>query len=68
MNTAVISLGSDGTDGPTDAAGGFVDGETVSQLKIEGLDVFRILEDNNAYPALKNRWPVDNRAHRHPRQ
>jgi len=50
---AVFSVGSDGTDGPTDAAGGYVDGETLAALKSEGLDLFSILEDNDAYNALK---------------
>lgn len=50
---AVFSAGSDGTDGPTDAAGGYVDGETLAALKSEGLDVFSVLEDNDAYNALK---------------
>ncbi len=52
-NTAIFSLGSDGTDGPTDAAGGYADGDTRDQLRAEGLDIFKILENNNAYPALQ---------------
>ena len=50
---AVFSVGSDGTDGPTDAAGGYVDGETNSTLKAAGLDVFAVLQDNDAYHALQ---------------
>ena len=50
---AVFSVGSDGTDGPTDAAGGYVDGDTVSALKAQGLEVFSVLQNNDAYHALK---------------
>ena len=52
-DTAVFSLGSDGTDGPTDAAGGYVDGDTLTALKAAGLDVFDVLQNNDAYHALK---------------
>lgn len=50
---AVFSVGSDGTDGPTDAAGGYVDGGTLAALKDKGLDVFGVLGENDAYHALK---------------
>lgn len=50
---AVFSVGSDGTDGPTDAAGGYSDGETLWALKEKGLELFTVLEDNDAYHALK---------------
>lgn len=49
----VFSVGSDGTDGPTDAAGGYVDGQSNSALKAAGLDVFDVLKENDAYHALK---------------
>ena len=52
-DTAVFSVGSDGTDGPTDAAGGYADGDTAPALKREGIDIFRVLEDNDAYRALE---------------
>ena len=42
-NTAVFSIGSDGTDGPTDAAGGYVDGNTVKAFSDHGMDVFKVL-------------------------
>lgn len=50
---AVFSVGSDGTDGPTDAAGGYVDGATVRQLRDCGLTVDAVLADNDAYHALE---------------
>ncbi len=36
LNAAVLAVDTDGTDGPTDAAGGIVDGETLERLKEEG--------------------------------
>ena len=46
-------MGSDGTDGPTDAAGGYADGEALAALTATGLDVPRALADNDAYHALQ---------------
>lgn len=51
-NVAVFSVGSDGTDGPTDAAGGYCDGETVRKLSAKNIDIEEILRDNNSYYAL----------------
>ena len=52
-NAAVFSVGSDGTDGPTDAAGGYVDGETLAALAAKGWNVFDTLQNNDAYHALR---------------
>lgn len=52
-NTAVFSIGSDGTDGPTDAAGGYCDGETKTLLKKDGVDIYQTLRQNDAYHALE---------------
>lgn len=49
----LFSIGSDGTDGPTDAAGGYVDGSTAARLREKGLDIFEVLKNNDAYHALK---------------
>ena len=53
LDAAVFSVGSDGTDGPTDAAGGYVDGDTLSALTAKGWNVFDTLQNNDAYHALK---------------
>lgn len=50
---AVFSVGSDGTDGPTDAAGGYVDGATVPRLAELGICVDAVLRDNDSYHALQ---------------
>ncbi len=47
-----FSVGSDGTDGPTDAAGGIVDGETKTRLASQGIGIHGTLENNDAYNAL----------------
>lgn len=52
-DTLIFSLGSDGTDGPTDAAGGIADGETVDKLKSMSIDIEKSLADNDSYHALK---------------
>ena len=53
LNACVISVGSDGTDGPTDAAGGYADGDTLRALEEKGLRLSDVLKENDAYHALK---------------
>lgn len=48
----MFSIGSDGTDGPTDAAGGYADGRTAQRLSGLGLSIDSVLADNDAYHAL----------------
>ena len=52
-DTAVFSFGSDGTDGPTDAAGGYCDGESRAALAAQGISIPDVLQQNDAYHALK---------------
>lgn len=47
-----LSGGTDGRDGPTDAAGGIVDGGTVQRIKGKGHDPIALLENNDSYMAL----------------
>lgn len=52
-NIVVFSFGSDGTDGPTDAAGGIVDGTTEQTLFEKGITIDDALRRNDAYHALQ---------------
>ena len=49
----IASAGSDGTDGPTDAAGGIADGSTAEILEKQGISISQVLKENDAYHALK---------------
>jgi hydroxypyruvate reductase len=46
---AILSGGTDGTDGPTDAAGAFVDAELLTVIKDSGLEVQDYLNNNDSY-------------------
>jgi glycerate 2-kinase len=52
--TAVLSCGTDGVDGPTDAAGAFADGTTVSRATALGLSPMAHLDRNDAYPFFQS--------------
>lgn len=49
----MLSAGTDGTDGPTDAAGAIVDGQTVVQARNSGLDPNEFLDNNDSYKFFK---------------
>jgi glycerate 2-kinase len=50
----ILCAGTDGTDGPTDAAGAFVDCTTAARARQAGLDVRAHLDNNDAYPFFKS--------------
>lgn len=49
----IFSVGSDGTDGPTDAAGSYVDGTTAWELRARGIEIASVLHNNDDYHALQ---------------
>jgi hydroxypyruvate reductase len=52
-NVLIFSVGSDGTDGPTDAAGAIVDGTTKAKLSAKEIKIQDVLDNNDSYNALK---------------
>ena len=48
----IVCIGSDGTDGPTDAAGAYVDGTTYEKIMEAGIDYDAVLQNNDTYHAL----------------
>lgn len=51
-DVVALSAGTDGNDGPTDAAGAVVDGETVAVMRAAGMDAQAYCRDHNVYPLL----------------
>ncbi|MCB0246757.1 MAG: glycerate kinase, partial [Anaerolineae bacterium] len=52
QRVVIVSLATDGSDGPTDAAGGMVDAGTVARGTAAGLPAADHLSNNDAYPFL----------------
>lgn len=53
LNAIVLAVDTDGTDGPTDAAGGIVDGKTLERLKMAGIYVEEALRKHDSYRVLE---------------
>jgi len=53
-DVVIVSVGTDGTDGPTDAAGGIVDGMTVRRLAEKGINIEDVIDNNDSYHALQS--------------
>jgi len=52
-NIVIVSADSDGTDGPTYAAGGIIDGDTMRRIREADIDLFRELDNHNSYSVLE---------------
>jgi glycerate 2-kinase len=53
-NVVLLSGGTDGTDGPTDAAGAIIDGQTIKRAREAGLNPNETLKNNDSYNFLKH--------------
>jgi glycerate 2-kinase len=64
QGVSLLSAGTDGSDGPTDAAGAMVDGSTASRARSLGIDPLRYLEQNDSY-AFFQQFDAASGSHRH---
>jgi hydroxypyruvate reductase len=53
-NWTFLSAGTDGRDGPSDAAGAIVDPNTLKRMTDAGIDPVAMLENNDSYAALQS--------------
>lgn len=54
LNITLLAAGTDGTDGPTDAAGSFADHELLKAAHEQNLSIGKAITDNDAYPFFEN--------------
>lgn len=52
-DVALVTLGTDGEDGPTDAAGAFITGDSLARARSQGLDALGYLQNNDSYHFFK---------------
>jgi len=64
QGVSLLSVGTDGTDGPTDAAGAMTNGSTISQARALGIDPLRYLATNDSY-AFFQQFDTASGAHSH---
>jgi glycerate 2-kinase len=61
---SILSAGTDGTDGPTDASGAMVDSHTIAHARSLGMDAGSYLEDNDSYRFFQH-YTAASGAHAH---
>ena len=54
LDWLLLSIGTDGIDGPTDAAGGIIDNSSIEALSKSTLDINDFLDNNDSYTFLES--------------